>query len=367
MLRRNSIIWGIPQILVKRIVQGLLVSFMALLMACNTPEVEVSVEPKAKVAGEPNEETKKSPHHRLKDWVKVTDSAGWFKRYDHDAVTFQNKIWVISGAGTGWERDVWNSADGETWSKVNETSASKKWNKRHKHTVVVFDDQIWIMGGSYSDFFGKLTRFNDVYSSSNGKTWNLVTNSAKWSAREDHAAVVFDDQIWIMGGFNGSYKNDVWSSTNGKDWNLVTSSAKWSVRSGLQSVAFNGKLWVMGGDSTSAQHFNDVWSSTNGKDWNLVTSSAKWSARSEHQSVVLDDQIWVIGGGFADRFKNDVWSSTNGKDWKQLTGKQFQPGRGQFASVVLDNKIWVLGGRHYSSSGSKVLNDVWTLKREKKK
>ena len=53
-------------------------------------------------------------------------------------------------------------------------------------------------------------RFNDVWYSSNGASWTQATSSAGWTGREGPTSVVFDNKMWVMGGYDGSYRNDVW-------------------------------------------------------------------------------------------------------------------------------------------------------------
>ena len=46
--------------------------------------------------------------------------------------------------------------------------------------------------------------------------WSEVTPDAAWSPRDSTSCVVFNDNMWVMGGddFSGNY-NEVWSSPDG--------------------------------------------------------------------------------------------------------------------------------------------------------
>lgn len=110
-----------------------------------------------------------------------------------------------------------------------------------------------------------------------------ATPSAPWEGRVDFASVVYEDKIWIFGGYNGKNNlNDVWCSGNGVDWTLVTGNAGWSPRRGHTAVVFDNRMWVLGGPDSS------VWYSTDGKNWFLATSSPGWSARWGHTSAVFN-------------------------------------------------------------------------------
>jgi dihydrofolate reductase len=296
-------------------------------------------------------------------WTEVRDSGdanGFPNRWNHSSVAFGGKLWVIAGSGFfGSEDDVWSSADGKTWTEVTKDS-SKKFTARNNHRSVVFDGKMWAIGGTHGG------NQNDVWSSTNGKTWTQVkpNNSDGFSARQDFTAVVFNDatgtgeKIYVIGGRDSSNTNDVWSSTNGKTWDEVTDNAAFSARQGHSSVNFDNKIWVIGGFDGSSPT-NSVWSSANGKDWTEVTkdSSKKFTARNTHRSVVFDGKMWVIGGSGR---KNDVWSSTNGKDWTEVTDNAGFDGRNQMSSAIFNNRVWILGGL----GNTNFLNDAWSMVRD---
>jgi len=162
-----------------------------------------------------------------------------------------------------------------------------------------------------------------------------------------------------MGGYDGSYKNDVWYSSDGETWTQATSSAPWSARSYNTSVVYNNKIWVIGGFrfyDVNFILFKDVWYSSDGINWTQATSSAPWSARAYHTSVVYDNKIWVMGGEVSSGNRwNDVWYSSNGINWTRATPVASWSGRAYHTSVVYDNNIWVMGGY----VGSNRWNDVW--------
>ena len=89
------------------------------------------------------------------------------------------------------------------------------------------------MGGSDGS-----SNFNDVWSSSDGATWDLVTGTAGWSARTGHTSVVYNNQIFVMGGY-GSADNEAWSMEVLPDTAVVTSESS-------QEEKGLGAVWVVG-------------------------------------------------------------------------------------------------------------------------
>jgi hypothetical protein len=238
------------------------------------------------------------------------------------------------------------------WVKVADKAA---WQPRDSQGELVYQDQLWIFGGWYNSFEAPP---RDVWSSPNGKDWKLINQSAPWKHSDLSMSVTFDNKMWFMGGwYNGRLKghsasNSVWSSTDGIQWNQTATAAGWTPRLASALVVFKGKMWLLGGienyyfgDETSLK--NDVWSSTDGKQWTRETKHAGWSPRAYHQAAVLNDRIYVFGGGnYVPMYQatNDVWSSADGVHWKQETAAAAWHPRLWFSSVVYCNRMWVLGG-----------------------
>ena len=94
---------------------------------------------------------------------------------------------------------------------------------------------------------------NDVYSSSDGAEWTKETD-AGWSKRSGHAAVVYDNKIWVMGGNdNNSDLQDVWTY-DGSSWTQQTSpSVTWSGMKDHEAQVFDGKIWILGGNDNGSR------------------------------------------------------------------------------------------------------------------
>ena len=151
--------------------------------------------------------------------------------------------------------------------------------------------------------------------------WQLVTKDAGWQARDSQGELVFNDQLWVFGGWFDSYSappRDVWSSPDGRTWKQVTQQAPWLHSDLSMSLTFDDRMWFMGGwyngrlEGHSAS--NAVWSSTNGAQWTQLNSDVIWKECHEHSAYVFKDQIFVAGG-HAKPLSNEVWSLELPKDW----------------------------------------------------
>ncbi len=137
-----------------------------------------------------------------------------------------------------------------------------------------------------------------------------------FSGRDNHSVVVFNNELYLIGGRGSSHYNDVWKSSDGINWTEVTGNAQFTGRQAHYVVEFNNELYLIGGVDSSVNQ-NDVWKSSDGIDWTEVTTSqSKFSARYDHSVVVFNNELYLIGGG-GGSFKNDVWKSSDGIDWEQ--------------------------------------------------
>jgi len=208
--------------------------------------------------------------------------------------------------------------------------------------------------------------------------WECVTNNAAFAPRDGAGALVFQKQMWLLGGWNPGDKenfpkicnSEVWNSSDGAKWTLQTH-APWEGRHTAGYVVHQNKMWVVGGDPIQGHYQNDVWSSADGTCWEQVTGNVPWRPRALHYTVAFAGKIWVMGGQtipeFApaeETFYNDVWNSSDGVTWTRVLEHAPWSPRGMIGgSVVLNGRIWLLGGGTYDTPAvpqRKYFNEVWS-------
>ena len=189
-------------------------------------------------------------------------------------------------------------------------------------------------------------------------TWEKVVDKARFSRRVDHSSVVFDDKMWVLGGYDSTrrgnqdcYMEDVWSSSDGLTWSLVTDNALWKGRRGHATVAFNGYIYVIGGFAVDEEtkergYKNDVYRSSDGIEWTLVTDSNGWEPRMNHSVVVSGEKMYLFGGMYkGDIYFDDMWESSDGITWTEVVSGTLPGKRSSFGSAVDSNGIiYLLGG-----------------------
>ena len=86
--------------------------------------------------------------------------------------------------------------------------------------------------------------------------WRCVTETAAFAARDGAGALVFQDKMWLLGGWNPGDKvhfplicnSEVWSSADGISWTLENPQAPWEGRHTAGYVVHNGRMWIVGAD-----------------------------------------------------------------------------------------------------------------------
>ena len=308
-----------------------------------------------------------SAQDKTPDWIKVTDKAGWKARDSQGELVYKNQLWIFGGWFQSFEappRDVWSSSDGKTWKEITKEAP---WKHSDLPMTLVHNDKMWIMGGWYNGRLKGHSASNEVWSSTDGAKWDQATKNAGWTPRIAAGAVVFKDKMWILGGTENYYfgdkkslKNDVWSSSDGKEWKLMTANAGWSPRAYHQAVVHAGKIWIFGGGNYVPEYhaLNDVWCSDDGITWTEVAKNAPWSPRLWFSAVTYRDRMWVLGGWSNGPSKNwgDVWHSRDGKNWHELKSAVCWKARHEHSAFVFQDKIWIAGGHAQPLS-----SEVWSL------
>lgn len=272
--------------------------------------------------------------------------------------------------------EVWSSADGAEWTLEKPNTfldasfdPTRDWEGRHTAGYAVFRDQLWIIGGDANQRHYQ----NDVWNSADGKTWSLITKDVPWAPRCLHHTVVFQDKLWVLGGqtmpaFAGAeevFYRDIWNSADGVRWQRVEAREPyWTARGMIGGAAvFQDRMWILGGGTYDTprtpkrQFFNDVWSSADGVAWTCHVPSAAWSPRQYHEVAAFDGRLWVLEG-WNQGNRNDVWHSADGVAWHELPNTPWRP-RHAASVVVHAGALWMVAGNNMQS-------DVWKLVRRDK-
>jgi N-acetylneuraminic acid mutarotase len=270
--------------------------------------------------------------------------------------------------------EVWSSTDGAHWQLLTVAP----WRPRHMAGWVAFNNKIWVVGGDNNS--GSYE--SDVWNSPDGINWTQVTNNVPWSPRVLHYVVAFNGALWVIGGqqlyetlvpppdpypTEPVYYSDVWRSTDGAHWENVGDVLPHAIGMICGSVVFNDQLWIIGGGQYAdgglaipGTAYSEVWSSANGTDWTAHPHpDAPWPNRRYHNVQVFDGKLWVMAGIDAQDVsdKSDVWYSPDGDTWTELPDTPWIA-RHAATTFALNGQLFLTGG---TDNGQLQHNDVWAL------
>ena len=254
------------------------------------------------------------PNTHLDDSFDPTGD--WEARHTAGYVVYQDKMWIVGGDPLlgHYQFDVWNSSDGINWRLVNRDKPVP-WGPRVLHYTFAFQGKIWILGGQTLPQFAPADDifYDDIWNTADGIHWDKVEMTEAFSPRRGMIGgnAVFRGRIWLLGG--GTYEtaahpqytylNDVWSSAHGKAWHRHIEHAPWPGRVYHDVAVFDDRLWVMEGQGSQGKNVKDVWYSSDGYHWYEVPQTP-WNQRHAASVFAYENALWMIAGNHMGR---DVW------------------------------------------------------------
>jgi len=288
-------------------------------------------------------------------WTKVTDHASFPGSYNFPLFNIRNKLWAFHSQGN------WFSADGKSWTKAELPPLGLRTGFQQ---YVQLNDAVYALGTSEGNYLNLSIGSRIARTSSDLKRWEVVAEQSELPARVFYGAVVFDQKIWLLGGFDGkNYYNDVWNSSDGIKWRRVAEKSPWSARTNPSAIVFQDKIWLIGGGIINGQVFNDVWFTKDGMNWKQATDKIGGRPIFGGSAIVFDSRIWLVGVNRNDGFQNAVLVSGDGVNWTEQTAP-WTP-RGGVATCVFDGKLFMTGGKYSVTENGNIKfiysNDVWYM------
>ena len=303
-----------------------------------------------------------SPLGAKYSWVKVVDMAAFPKGYNFPVFTVGNQMWAFQEEGN------WYSTDGRNWRK-SELPPSGLNSGYQKY--VQFNDAVYSLGtmeGNYTNMRlgSRIARTSDF------KRWEVLAETSELPARVFYGSVVFNNKIWLMGGYDGKkFYNDVWNSSDGVHWKRIAEETAWSPRIARTAVVFKNRIWIIGGGlidgmPSDGRAGTEVWSSADGINWTKETDKMAriWGA----SPIVFDGQLWLVGANRDGSFSRSALVTDDGVTWREESAP-WTP-RGAVATWEFDNKLYLTGGKYSVTENGEIKfiysNDVWYMTKNSK-
>jgi len=177
-------------------------------------------------------------------------------------------------------------------------------------------------------------------------------------ARTEHSSVVFEDRLYVFGGFGGNYRNDLLSiplplAPESRFTEVAVSGDIPTPRSAHSMVVYNDHMYIFGGwRGLHSTHSNSDLYKFNFREkiWTLIPPKGNVPFRRRvHNCVVYNDSMYIFGGfdeGQSPSDFNQVYRfDLKTEEWFELPCKgDIPPGRSRASAVRWANFMYVLGG-----------------------
>jgi hypothetical protein len=248
--------------------------------------------------------------HRRGTWRSFPNQGTWEWRDGAGLLVKDGGLYLLGGwnSDRGGLNDVWFTRDLEHWQLL---LARAPWVGRHGSGWVVHHDRLYVIGGDLID---------DVWSSADGVQWRQERAAAAFGKRYTPVAISDGTRLLLYGGqywepydwcvfkpeCSAVGLNDVWSSPDGSTWQLVDR-APWSGRALVHGGAyFKGRIYVIGGGlklglpgaslTETIAEFADVWSSPDGVQWRLESNQFEFAPRTHFALTATPHGCYVANG-----------------------------------------------------------------------
>ncbi len=273
-----------------------------------------------------------------KSWTEASiDEANFPVGKDHGLVVNNGKMYICGylkvvdpwGLGDpayyqpGNPKEIWVSADGETFTKAESTYTFD--GDKVRSSIFSFNNNIWVVGGNkqvFSNYEGGINGDNHmtgpqslsdkIHSTADGSTWTDHSevlpaaepdNNVEGALRRYAASVVHGDKMFMIGGQigNGALSNEVWSSADGLIWSKVVPTGL-TPRMGAAAISYDNKIWLIGGQTALGVCTSEILvSEDNGATWTAPEEDAllpaEFTPRAGHSAYLdSENKVWIVGG-----------------------------------------------------------------------
>jgi N-acetylneuraminic acid mutarotase len=290
----------------------------------------------------------------------------------HIAFTYNNELYIQGGHNPDPQKKnkivnvvgdlLKYNFQGETWSLID-----PKFSPRTEHSYVIYKDQLWLIGG-----YCLLQRYSInmmIYDFKTDLREHIHFSKKDYQSnvpvgRSAHTTVIYNDEIYMFGGWNGRDTNNdfyVYNITTGR-WSKVEYSGDMPEQRRSHSAAIvDHKMYIFGGfdgDNNSLPYMHEfdciskVWRSIKGKG-DIPCS------RSRCKMIYFNRKLVIMGGWdrvnhFRDWYEFDLKSEY----WKKMNiDLPFEQGFASHAAVSMKEGVFVYGG--YDCKTENASNMLW--------
>lgn len=240
----------------------------------------------------------------LTQWERLPD-ASWEGRHTYGIGKKDSTLFIFGGDILSTIFDVWKSVDGINFTPVSQDLGSLL-GPRILYGACAHNSKLYIMGGQSG--LGMDSAVTDVWMSANGGIWRQIAKDLPFLGKNISGSVTsFNGRIWVVGGgyyrsndLFQRYTNSVYSSSDGVNWKREPD-APWTPRQYGDLCVWNNRLWMVGG--YNEQNLSDIWYMTADGDWHKFETPPEFDPRHASGVGVYNDKLVIVCGNY----HNDCW------------------------------------------------------------
>ncbi len=228
-------------------------------------------------------------------------------------------------------RIVWTAASG----MMNELPA------RYRPVQILFDDDLWVMGG-FRDL-QTLFCWYDVWKSRDGFVWHSMPGDPVLLDEKTRGAAgtLHNGRPFVVSNTIADRENPtaaVVSLSDDGRWKKISGAPPFGPRMFPTVFSFKGKLWVIGGYDTAQTPLHDIYSSVAGVMWERHTETFPYPP--DGTPVIFNGRAWVIGGS-----EEGIAYSEDGENWQLQPVTAPFTGRTELGVTTHNEQLYVTGGK----------------------
>ncbi|KUF96060.1 Lysosomal beta glucosidase [Phytophthora nicotianae] len=224
-------------------------------------------------------------------------------------------------------------------------------SQRKSHSAVVYKDSFYVFGGYDGD-----RRLNDFFSYNFlTQTWtNVFVNAGQQpTPRYGHAAVVYDNAMYIFGGSDSHYDRESMSSRSSSEYGRLDSGRHvndmHSFNLGASMIVYNQSCLLFGGYDHDLGYLNDVHVfNFETRVWSSLETKGTAPTGCHHPLVTLHNNSLIVFGGQTDPnlYELDLESNT----WETIAYSGSSPKSNAPTGCVSDDNLIVLSEHNEAAS-----------------